>query len=375
MQFTAENRAFTEALDLVKGAIRPSTIPILSHVCVSAAEGVVTLRGNNLDREIEATFPAQVSQSGSAALPGEILSGIVRRLPKGGDCTIALADEVAELTCRKSVYKLRSLPAGDFPAPRKVGDGSAVFTMEGQTVRELLRTVAYPAQDEHPKQYSRGVYLHVHGNQLAATATDGHRLALIEIDLPPGAADLPPVLIPAATVKAILDMTAKAEAVTIAATGANIEVRIPGARLTSALVDCEYPDYRRVIPKINGAAAVFRPAAMTEAIERVATVYLGRNDPNKMAPTVKLVRTDDGIDLVAGVAGGERGLESVEAEVNGHALEVSLVTNYLAEMLKQWPETVDLAIHPSSGAMGPVVFKAAAKANVTHVIMPTKPTI
>jgi len=374
MQFKAENRAFADALDLVKGAIRPSTVPILSHVCVTASDGVVTLRANNLDRETEASFRAEVTREGSAALPGEILAGIVRRLPKGGDCTLDLRDEVAELTSRKSVYKLRSLPADDFPKGRRITGEAAVFEMDGATFRDLLRHVAYPANETHPKQYSRGVYLHAHEGKLAATATDGHRLALVEVDLPEGAAEFPEMIIPASTVKAILELTAKVDRVVVAGTRHAIEVRVEGARLTSALVDCAYPDYRKVIPKRNGAAAVFRPDSMSEALDRAATVYLGRSDPNKLAPTVKITAGDDSIELVAGIAGGERGLETVEADINEHPLEVSVVTTYLAEMLKQWPETTDLAIQ-HGGGMGPVLFCAAAMPNVTHLIMPTKPTL
>ena len=371
MRFTADNRAFAAALETVRGAIRPSTVPILAHICIVAEKGVVTLRANNLDREIEARIDVEMAEEGAAALPGEILTGIVRRLPKGGTCSIAMQGDVAELTSRKSVYRLRSLPVTDFPAERRIEAGAATFSMDGNLFRDVLRTVAYPADESSPRIYCRGVHLHVHGRKLAATANDHHRLALYEVDLPAGADDLPPITIPETAVKSMIDLAAGAETVEIAATVANIELRVGDTRLTSALIECEYPDYRRVIPRPEGIAATVRPTALSEALERAATVYIGRADPQKLAPTVKIVNGDDGLDLVAGSAGGERGLENVEAVTNGHGLEVSVVTNYLAQMLKQWPETIDLDIRHDGGMTG-VLFTSAAKPNVTHLIMPMR---
>lgn len=370
MKFIAENAAFAEALSKASGAIRPSTIPILGHVAVLAEEGdTVTVRANNLEREIEVKFAAQVERPGSAALPGEVLAGIVRRLPKGGECELQLKEDIAEIAASRSKYHMRSLPYADFPLTRTAPEEACTFEMDGAAFREALKTVSYAAREDHPKFYCRGVHLHSDGRQLVATANDHHRLALYEMPLPAGAATMPDVTIPIGCVKTILDVVAGAATVQVSATKAIFQVRAGGARLATAIVDCEYPDYRIVIPKLDEPAATFKPYVMTEALERASVVFATVENGNKIQPRVRLQKSDDGITMLAGANGGERGRELVEAEVNGHALDVAVTAKYLSDMLRTWPEKTELNILHDGGARG-VLFKAPEVPHVLHVIMP-----
>lgn len=369
MKFVAENAAFAKALGFAKGTVRPSTIPILAHVAVSAAGEQVSIRANNLEREVEVSFPADVIEPGTAALPGDILTAIVSRLPKGDECSITLKDNVAALVSGKSRYDLRSLPTEEFPKEREVPEGACSFSLPGVVLREALRLSHYPADESNPRFYCRGVHMHNHQNKLAFTANDHHRLALYEVDLPAGCHDLSPVTIPVSCVKTILDLIAEAETVDVSASHEVFEVRVGLARVTTALIDCQYPDYRIVIPRSVDAAAIVRPYALAEALSRATAVFMGKPEASKKRPVVKLAASDGALTLHAGAPGSERGKESVDAELSDPEMEFAVTADYLAEMLKLWPEDTALQVQSPSGKYG-ALFHSEAHPNTLHVIMP-----
>ena len=372
MQFIVENEAFARALGLVKGCVPTrSTIPILSHVAVIARGSEVVVRATNLAREVETAVPAEVVQEGGAALPGEVLAGLAKRLAKGGQTELRHLMGRAQLTSGSSKYDLRTLPIEDFPSIKEMASGAVVFGMDAATLRDLIQATVYPADPKGLKPYNQGIHLHAVGKHLVAVATDDHRLARRTADLPKGAASMPGVTIPEDSARAMLQMLEGADGVELAVSASLVELRLPGVRLASALLECTFPDYERVIPKLNGTAATFRPYALAEALGRATTVYLGDTSAGRMAPTATLTFKGGSINLEAGIRGNEQAVEVVDAETNGHDISFTVNAQYLADMLGAWPETVAVGVQQADPSK-PILFTAADRPEMTHVIMPAR---
>lgn len=376
MKFTVENEPFAKALSLVKGCVPSrSTIPILSHIVVEAKAGnLVTVRATNLDREMEATVTAEVTEEGGAALPGEILAGLARKLAKGGQSELATdKKERCKIVSGSSKYDLRTLPFQDFPNSKAAADGAVKFNVDAKDLLGMIGSTIYAATAECPHVYGRGVHLHVAAAKLIAVTCDNHRVARRMIEMPKGAATMPPVTIPVDAASALLGFLTDADGeVELAVSPALIELRLPGMRFASALVDCTFPDYDRVIPKPNGNhGATFRPYALSEAISRAATVYLGEKDTSKRQPFADLHVKDGNIKLNAGIKGQELGSELIEAETNGADLHMEINATYLEQMLKVWPESVAIEVWQKQSG-GPVLFASKEHADMTHVLMPRR---
>ena len=192
MQFIVENGKFANALGLANGCVRASTIPILSHIAVSAKASVVTVRATNQEREIEVEAPAQVAIEGGVVLPGEVLAGLVRRLPKAGELALSLKGDRATIVSGAALFDLRTLPLVDFPEFREMPDDAVTFEVPCTDLKRLINETVYATyQGTMARLFERGVYLHVASNKLLAAATDSRRLALASADMPRG---LPPCL-------------------------------------------------------------------------------------------------------------------------------------------------------------------------------------
>ena len=143
MQFIVENEKFANALGLAKGCIRASTIPILAHIALSAKASVVTVRATNQEREIEAEVPAEVAIEAAIALPGEVLAGLVRRLPKGGELALALKGDRATIVSGTASFDLRTLPLVDFPEFRETPDDAVTFDVPCTDLKRLINETVY----------------------------------------------------------------------------------------------------------------------------------------------------------------------------------------------------------------------------------------
>src|SRR6202043_2505983 len=103
------------------------------------------------------------------------------------------------------------------------------------------------------RYYLNGIFLHATKNNevpvIRAVATDGHRLARVEITAPEGAAGMPGIIVSPKTVIELRKLVNEGEEeVQIALGETNIRCAIDYAALTLTLIDGTFLDYDRVNP-------------------------------------------------------------------------------------------------------------------------------
>ena len=78
------------------------------------------------------------------------------------------------------------------------------FTLKAADLKRLIDKTQFAISTEETRYYLNGIYLHIAGTgeaqTLRAVATDGHRLAQMELDLPKGAEGMPGIIVPRKTV-------------------------------------------------------------------------------------------------------------------------------------------------------------------------------
>jgi DNA polymerase III subunit beta len=369
MKFVVENEAFAKALAQVKGSIRQSSIPILCHVAVEALPGnQLKIRSCNLERETEVVLPAEVSAQGSAALPGEVLCALSRRLAKGGQSEFAKTSERVKLTSGASSYDFRYLELKDFPISRPIGDDAVRFSLPSSELRKLISSVMYAANAKEQRAYCRGPWLQAQGKRLVALATDSLRMAECAIDLPKGAASMPSIIVPLEACQQIIDVVTDVDEVELAVSSSMLEVRAGSVRLATSLIDGRPIDYKHLIPKREDDPVTVHPYVLSEAVDRAMTVYLGEREPNRRS-ALTLALGKGAIKLEAGVAGNEQATETIEADTNGHDISFRIDARFLSDALKAFPETATVGVQQEEYGK-PVLFWAPQTPEMVHVVMP-----
>jgi DNA polymerase III beta subunit-like protein len=206
MKLTIERAALLKALSHVQSVVeRRTTIPILSNVLLQAAAGTLSMSATDMDLEIVESVPARIEGEGRTTAPAHTLYDIVRKLRDGAQVELETIGERNEMVLRsgRSTFTLSCLPPEDYP----VMTGAELphhFTLTAGELRTLIDRTRFAISTEETRYYLNGIYLHATKNNevpvLRSVATDGHRLARVEMVLPEGAAGMPGVIVPRKTV-------------------------------------------------------------------------------------------------------------------------------------------------------------------------------
>ncbi len=205
MKLTIERAALLRALNHVQSVVeRRNTIPILANVLIEARDGMLSLNATDMDISIVERTAAEVATPGSITAPAHTLYDIVRKLPDGAQVDLDATGEGDRLilSSGRSRFTLQTLPTEDFPVMAG-GDMPHSFDLDAGALRTLIDRTRFAISTEETRYYLNGIYLHSVTEdepKLRAVATDGHRLARVEIDLPEGAAGIPGVIVPRKTV-------------------------------------------------------------------------------------------------------------------------------------------------------------------------------
>ena len=349
---------------------RRNTIPILSNLLLQADGQTLSISATDMDIQIIETVPATVSKSGAATAPAHTLYDIARKLPDGAqvEITLAAGSPVLTVSSGRSNFKLGCLPVSDFPQIAS-NDFTRSFTLAAAELRTLIDRAKFAMSLEETRYYLNGMYLHAarSGNVavLRSVATDGHRLARVDMPLPEGAAEIPGVIVPRKTVnelRRLLDEDSHPIEVSVSDT--KIQFKFGSLRLTSKLIDGKYPDYEKAIPQANTNVLEINTHAFLNAVDRVSTVASDKT---------RVIKCNvDGQTMVLSASSAEAGsaVEEVEVRYDGPAFEIGFNARYLQDITAQIDGDA-CQIRVSDGSQ-PAIVQDAADASGIYVLMPMR---
>ena len=373
MKITIERAALLRSLGHVQSVVeRRNTIPILSNVLLKAEKGELSLTATDMDLEIVESVPAEVARGGSATAPAHTLYDIARKLPDGSQVELDLSGETLTLRSGRSQFKLGALPVEDFPQ-MSGGDVSHRFELSANDLKMLVDRTKFAISTEETRYYLNGIYLHAAQVKpggpempvLRAVATDGHRLARVEMPLPEGAAGITGVIVPRKTVLEIRKLLDEvADRVEVQLSDTKIRVSFDSVTLTSKLIDGTFPDYERVIPTGNDKNMEVDARQFAAAVDRVATISTEKSRAVKLS-------LDKGT-LVLSANSPEAGSATEELEVTYQAgpLEIGFNSRYLLDITQQIEG--DGVRFTMADAGSPTLVRDVADGSALYVLMPMR---
>jgi DNA polymerase-3 subunit beta len=336
MKVTVERAQLLKSLGHVHRVVeRRNTIPILGNVLIRAENARISLRATDLDLEVTETLAAEVAPGGSTTVPAHMLYDIVRKLPEGSQVVLESSGDRAVLAIRagRSRFTLQTLPESDFP-DLAAGEMSHSFSLAAADLKRLIDKTQFAISTEETRYYLNGIFLHAAGSAKSATlravATDGHRLAQVEMPLPKGAAGMPGIIIPRKTVGEVQRLIEDNDsAVQIEISQGKIRFTIGDVVLTSKLIDGTFPDYARVIPANNDKELIVDKQEFEAAVDRVSTISSERGRAVKLALSAG--------KLVLSVTNPDSGsaTEEIEVEYAAEPLDIGFNSRYLLDIAAQ----------------------------------------
>ncbi len=371
MKINVERGALLKALGHVQSVVeRRNTIPILSNVLIQAAKGKLTLTATDLDIEIVESLPSDVLRNGAATAPAHMLYDIVRKMPDGAQVQAELltGDSGRLAVSAGSIrFELACLPQEDFP---QVSAGALPhkFRLDASDLMALVDKTRFAISTEETRFYLNGIYVHVAEDKdktLRAVATDGHRLARYDLELPDGAAGMPGIIVPRKTVAELRRLLEDSEgAIEIGLSDTKIQFTFSDVQLTSKLIDGSFPEYQRVIPTNNDKVLMLDAKEFSHAVDRVSTISADKTR------AVKLNIDKDSVTL--SVVNPESGTatEDLGANYSAEAIEIGFNARYLLDITGQVEGKEVRFLLADSGS--PTLIEDTDDARTLYVLMPMR---
>lgn len=371
MKVTVERAELLKSLGHVHRVVeRRNTIPILANVLIKADNGKLSMKATDLDLEVTDSIAAEVGPSGATTVPAHMFYEIVRKLPEGAQIVIEGSGDRAVLSLRagRSRFTLQTLPESDFP-DLAAGEMTHSFKLAASDLKRLIDKTQFAISTEETRYYLNGIYLHTAGTGKAATlravATDGHRLAQVELPLPQGGAGMPGIIVPRKTVGEVQHLIETGEGeVAIELSAGKIRFTIGDVVLTSKLIDGTFPDYARVIPANNDKSLVVDKKDFEAAVDRVSTVSSERGRAVKLSIT--------GGRLVLSVTNPDSGsaTEEIEVEYDSDPLDIGFNSRYLLDIAAQIEGEVAVLKLADPGS--PTLIQDKDAKGALYVLMPMR---
>ncbi|MES1200493.1 MAG: DNA polymerase III subunit beta [Pseudomonadota bacterium] len=372
MRLTIERSALLKALNHVQSVVeRRNTIPILSNVLLTAQGDTLKLTATDLDIEISESAPAEVDRAGATTAPAHYLYDFVRKLPENAPVKLDVSGDDPRLfiSAGKSRLHLPILPAGDFPAMPSDGFETR-FDIHPTDLARIIDKTRFAISTEETRYYLNGIFFHTVANgsgvaSLRGVATDGHRLALAEVNAPDGASGMPGVIVPRKTInelKRLLDDAS--DVVEVSVSTQKIRFALDSAVLTSKLIDGSFPEYARVIPKGNSKRLKLDNKVFAEAVDRVATVSAERSR------SVRLAIDGDKVTLTVNNPDAGVATEDLPAEYADEPLEIGFNAKYLLDVAGQIEG--ESAVFELADSGSPTLVRDEADEHALYVLMPLR---
>ncbi|MFN0177559.1 MAG: DNA polymerase III subunit beta [Gemmatimonadales bacterium] len=330
MKFTITREKLHEGLGAVAASIpTKTTLPVLSNILLEATKDGIRLSGTDLDLAVSTVIPAQVDQEGATTLPARKLAEIVRELPSASIRFTGSGEQRVQIECGRSRFKLLGLSRDEFPAfPPVKFDGG--WKIGAKDLQKLIGHVAFAASTEESRPILNGVLWELRSDRMRMVATNGHRLARMDVPLKStgGQADL---IVPPKALEQIRRLFGPEEEIEIAKSDNHLGFRSAGTQVFTRLIEGPYPPYEQVIPRENDKIMTADKSAFAAALRRMSIVASDQTHRIRLAfsnGTCKLSVTTP--DL------GEA-QEEMTVAYEGDPLEIGFNAAYLLEIMKYLP--------------------------------------
>ncbi len=371
MHFTMAKEVFLKGLSRVQGVVeKRNTIPILSNVLLEANDGEVFLTATDLEVGIKSCYEASTLVPGKITVSAKKLYEIVKELPDEEVSFKTKENCWIEIKSGKSIFNIVGLSAEEFPFFPEPNRESSI-EIESSVIQEMIEKTSFSMSQDESKYNLNGIYFKfVEENQnsyLRLVATDGHRLALIQKQLKTStAAQLEKgIIFPRKGIFELKKIAEDGEGIVDLYFHENIAIILKGKTVvTMRLVDGEFPDYNRVIPKMNEHIAVIKRDTFFHALRRMLVVS------SEKSRGVKIVIKKDTLELSSSNPELGEAREDLDVSYDGPDITIGFNARYLIDILQgQDDENIRFMIRDN---LSPGMIRSEHGEDFLAVVMPMR---
>lgn len=369
MKFTILQKELMEGLQKVAGVVpAKSPTPVLENILFEIEDKTLRLTGTDLEISVTTeVFPQSVESPGAIALPARVISEMIRSLPD-----IPIHFEIddthrMQITAGKGFYQIAGISKDNYPEIPEMTDAATVTVNNEQLSRMLAKTIFAVSSDEL-RPALMGVFMQIGGGEFRMVATDGHRLSkVVYAPFDYQDANLKMIIPPKAIQIALKHLDREGETrLFIDQKGLRFEFE--HTTLFTRLVEGQYPDYERVIPRDNDKTLNVSKSQLIASVKRVSlfSSSLTHQIRFSLQPDKLSILSED-VDM------GGQAREELDVAYNAESMEIGYNAQYMMDILKQI-DTEDVVFQLKTAVNAALIMPSKEEENESFLmlIMPIK---
>jgi DNA polymerase III subunit beta len=332
MRFTIAREKLQEGLAAVAATIASkTTLPVLSNILVETKDGGIRFSGTDLDIHVQTEVQADVETQGGVTIPAKKLLELAKELPPSPVKISTSGEANVSIECGRSKFKLKGMAREEFPAFPTV-DFNKSWRVKAGDIQKLISHVSYAVSTEESRPILNGVLWHLSDSTMRMVATNGHRLAKMEVplekDVKVPASDL--IVLPKA-LDQLRRLIPASEELTVARGDNHLVFRSPLTTVYTRLIEGPYPNYEQVIPKDNDKAAIVDKEALVAAVRRMSTVASDQTHRIRLSFNAAMLK----FSVTTPDLGD--GSDEIPCRYDGDPMDIGFNGSYFQEILKYIP--------------------------------------
>jgi DNA polymerase-3 subunit beta len=332
MRFSVAKEKLLAGLQTVQNVVSSrTTLPILANVRIQANDGHLRFTTTDLDVGISGQIDAQVEKSGGTTLPVKRLASIVRELNSGEVQVEIDSKNIASIRCGQTFFKIHGLPEDEFPALPHFEDAK-LFTIKQGDLKDALRKTSYAISTDETRYVLNGILFSFKDSRLTMVATDGRRLALVDVEVEFPQSDEIEIIVPTKCVNELARIVEETGELKMYVAQNQVAFDVGSTRLVSKLVEGNYPNYRQVIPGEMRERVTLERQLFLAAVHRVSLLASEKSN------SVKLMFTKNNLEIAANTPDIGEGRESIAVAYKGPDIAIAFNPEYLMAPLRALPD-------------------------------------
>ncbi|MFW5776056.1 MAG: DNA polymerase III subunit beta [Spirochaetota bacterium] len=363
MKFTCERDVILKEISIAGEIISSrNALSILSNVYIHAENNELTIRATDLKVGFETKVPVDVTEPGSTTIFCDKFLGVLRSLPSG-DVEFEQEDSdrfVIRPLFKKIDFRLKSISSDKYPEVQ-LAPPESYFEFPQADLIEMITQTIFAVSDDETRYFMNGVYLENLDGNLVMVATDGRRLS--HISQTPGSSipEFSGVIVPPKVLNLIRKLASGEGNVQLAVAEKHVFVQFDNQRVSSALIEGQFPNYRRVIPESQQYRVLVKRAELQEALKRVSLLV-------EKSHRIYLTIANEGLTLKSEESDIGQATEEISCDYEGPETTLALNFTYLMDPLRVI-EAEDLTLNFSESTKA-ITIHPEPQGDYFHIVMP-----
>lgn len=352
---------------VINGVASKTTMPVLEGILLQTNDNELKLTSYDLEIGIEYILEANVEEQGNTVVNAVMFSEIIKRLPATEIKLTINENNLLEIECEGSLYKLSTMNPDDFPELPKINVDNSI-EIEQTTLKNMIRKTIFAVSTEENRPIFTGCLFEVKENKLNVVAVDGYRLAVKTKELLNSGNDFSSV-IPGKTLNEVNKIISDSfDTVKIGISRNQALFEMENCKIVTRLLDGEFLNYSNTIPKNWETRVKVNKNNIQNCFERILLISASSIEKEKKYPVKINIELGKVTISCANQTGDAK--EEIFVDTEGKELEIGFNPRFFLDALKA---IEDEEVYIEFGTnRSPCIIKPIEDGDYIYMILPIK---